>query len=97
MSVAALLLDLQSLGVRVVSPETGRIKLVSDGAAVPAVAYDHAKPFKSALVEAFDRSADLGRCPDCDGPLIAALTFDGFENIECMACDRCHGCRRAAQ
>jgi len=36
-----------------------------------------------------------GDCPACRGPLVAVRTFDGFENIECMACELCHGCRRA--
>lgn len=49
---------------------------------------------KSELMKCLSRSVDLGPCPNCDGDLIAIPTFDGFENLECLPCDQCAGCRR---
>lgn len=42
-----------------------------------------------------EHSFSLGRCSDCNGPLVETPTFDGYLNLECLACDRCYGCRRA--
>ena len=93
MTLAAIIAKLTSLGVRVVSPAPGRIKLVGAGDQIPTEAIETAKPYKAELLTMLDRSADLPRCSSCDGSLLAVPTFDGFENFECMACDRCSGCR----
>lgn len=52
---------------------------------------------KPALVAVLERSADLPKCSACGGDQVAVPTFDGYENFECVACDRCSGCRRASQ
>lgn len=42
-----------------------------------------------------NEAEDVGRCSDCNGPLVETRTFDGYLNLECLACDQCFGCRRA--
>jgi len=50
---------------------------------------------KQELMRCLVRSDDLPRCTTCQGELIAITTFDGFENLECIRCDQCFGCRLA--
>jgi hypothetical protein len=94
MTIAATVYRLAALGVQVVAPEPGRIKLATDAAEIPAEAIEIAKPMKADLLHMLERSADLPPCGVCGGPMLAVPTFDGFENFECMRCDRCSGCRR---
>lgn len=95
MNLLAIFTELSTMGVHIVSPESGRIRLTCSSGNVPAVAVELARPFKSELVAVIERSADLPVCPECGGDQMAIPTFDGYENFECVACDRCSGCRRA--
>lgn len=52
---------------------------------------------KPAMVTVLERSVDLPKCSECGGVQVAVPTFDGYENFECLSCDRCSGCRRASQ
>lgn len=38
-------------------------------------------------------AAEMAKCEDCGQVLVETLTFDGFLNLECPACERCFGCR----
>ncbi len=49
---------------------------------------------KPELLRCLVRSLELPRCESCEGRLIAIPTFDGFENLECISCDQCAGCRQ---
>ena len=41
--------------------------------------------------------SDVGRCPRCGDSLTEKLTFDGYLNLECEACDQCFGCRPSSE
>lgn len=49
--------------------------------------------YKSELMLCLLRSMDTGQCDRCHSKLLPIPTFDGFENLECISCDRCIGCR----
>lgn len=73
----------------------GEIVRVRPTALVTAEIAIEIRQAKPLLVAALKRSAGLPDCDDCGRPLVAIPTFDGYENLECFTCDRCHGCRRA--
>jgi hypothetical protein len=91
--ISEVLINLDKLGVHVTSPAAGRIKLLSVSPEIPAAAIELAKDHKSELIKMLDRSAKLPACSACGAPMLAIPTFDGFENIECVPCDRWTGCR----
>jgi len=93
MRLSEILLALDKLGVHVTSPGAGRIKLLSVSSEIPADAIELAREHRAALIEMLDRSAKLPACSVCGGPILAIPTFDNFENIECVPCDRWIGCR----
>ena len=96
MSLYETLILLTSMDVKVISSEDDRIKLVSNCEILPE-AVESAFAIKGTLIETFHRSEDLPPCPVCKGKLLAVPTFDGFENFECLNCDRCFGCRSRTQ
>lgn len=74
----------------------GEIVRARPSGLVTAEIADEIREAKPLLVSALKRSSDLPPC-DCGRQLVAIPTFDGFENLECFQCDRCHGCRRVSQ
>ena len=88
---------LKSWGVAVVAPTPGRIQLLSPAEQIPPAAVEIAIANKPALLAMLARSSNLGECPACGSALLAVPTFDGYENFECIPCDRCSGCREVTQ
>lgn len=92
MSLARLFADLSQLGIRV-EGRGDRLR-ISPKAAVSAELLDRLRLHKQevlAAVQSEDQS--LAKCDRCGDFLRELLTFDGFLNLECVACDRCFGCR----
>lgn len=97
MTPAAVHLSLSAMGVSVVSSAPGRIRLVCELGSVPAAAVELARERKAELVAILDRSTDLPPCSQCGGVQYAIPTFDGYENFECIPCDKCSGCQEVAK
>ena len=82
MTPSELLSALHEMGVRVVSPGDGRVKLLVDSGAVPQAAVDLARPLKADLA-AYVNSRACG----C-GTLMIPFGFkpDNFRNWDCPSC-----------
>ncbi len=81
MNVVELLSELSMMGVRAISPEPGRVKLVAITGEVPAEAVAMATAGKPELIEHFARTSI--RCPWCSGTNL-------IDDPSGIACNDCH-------
>lgn len=93
MTVAAIVSDLSAMGVRVVCPEPGRIKLVVSTGDVPPEAVALARPHKAALLELVRPLA----CNPHNNPAnYVDATVGGRIRTTCRVCGRFIGYRPAS-
>lgn len=90
MTAAAIVSDLSAMGVRVVCPEPGRIKLVASTGEVPTEAVTLARPHKAALLELLKPLA----CSPHNNPAnYVDATAGGRVRTTCRVCGRFIGYR----
>jgi hypothetical protein len=82
MTPSKLLSELHSLGVQVVSPGAGRVKLVALSGDVPKDAIDLARPLKDQLL--FYLSSQRCDCGELMTPY--GLDVQGWRNWDCPSC-----------